>query len=90
VASAHAGVTVIEADVNDDTKEILDRVHAWPPEDRDELAEVAREIEARRTGIYELTPDEDQAVREGLAELERGEWTSEEAMRTFWLRCGVL
>jgi hypothetical protein len=76
--------------VNDGTKEILDRILAWPPEDRDELAELAREIEARRTGLYELTPDEERTVREGLAELERGEWTSEEAMRAFWLRCGVL
>jgi hypothetical protein len=76
--------------VNQDAKEILDRVGTWPQEDRDELAEVAREIEARRTGVYELAPDEEQAVREGLAELERGEWASEEAMRAFWLRCGVL
>jgi hypothetical protein len=73
--------------VNRDAKEILDRVGNWPQEDRDELAEVARAIEARRTGVYELTPDEQQAVREGLAELERGDWASEEAMRTFWLRC---
>ncbi len=76
--------------MNHDTKEILDRVRTWPQEDREELAEVAREIEARRTGLYELTPDEEQAVREGLAELERGDWSSEEAMRAFWLRCGVL
>jgi hypothetical protein len=71
-------------------KEVLDRVRAWPQEDVDELAEVAREIEARRVGIYELTPEEEKAVREGLAELERGEWTSDEAMRAFWVRCGVL
>ncbi len=30
------------------------------------------------------------ASREGLAQLERGEWTSEEEMRAFWIRCGVL
>ncbi len=76
--------------MNQDTKEILARVRSWPQEDREELAEVAREIEARRTGIYELTPDEEQAVRVGLAELEHGEWASEEAMRAFWVRCGVL
>lgn len=71
-------------------KEILDRIITWPPEDQEELADCAREIEARRTGIYELSPEEDAAIREGLAELERGEWTSEEAMRSFWMRCGVL
>jgi hypothetical protein len=72
------------------SKEVLDRVAAWPQEDREELAEIARHIEARRIGIYEVTPEEEEAIREGLAELERGEWTGEEAMRAFWVRCGVL
>ena len=71
-------------------KDVLDRVDTWPQEDRDELAEMARDIEARRTGVYELAPDEEKAVREGLAQLERGQWKDEEAMRTFWVRCGVL
>jgi hypothetical protein len=71
-------------------RQILDRVSAWPQEDVDELADMARDIEARRTGVYDVTPEEETAIREGLAELERGEWTSEEAMRAFWVRCGVL
>ncbi len=70
--------------------DILDRVNMWPQADRDELADMARAIEARRTGVYELTPQEEEAIREGLAELDRGEWTDEEAMRAFWVRCGVL
>jgi len=70
--------------------DILDRVKSWPQEDRDELADMAREIEARRTGRYEPTPEEAEAIREGLAELDRGEWTSEEAMKAFWARCGIL
>ena len=57
-------------------RDILDRVSAWPQGDVDELAEMARVIEARRSGCYEVTPDEEAAIREGLAELERGEWTS--------------
>ncbi len=71
-------------------REILERVSHWPQEDVEELAETAREIEARRTGVYELTAEEEQAIREGLAELDRGQWSSEEAMRAFWVRCGVL
>lgn len=71
-------------------EDILDRVKTWPPEDLEELAEVAREIEARRSGVYNVTPEEEKAIREGLAELERGDWTSEELMRAFWVRCGVL
>ena len=76
--------------MNQNARQILDRVAAWPQEDLEELAEIARVIEARRTGLYEVTPEEEAAIREGLAELERGEWTSEEEMRAFWARCGVL
>jgi len=64
-------------------REILDRINTWPPEDLAELADIAREIEARRTGVYEVGPEEEEAIHEGLAELERGEWTSEESMRAF-------
>jgi hypothetical protein len=71
-------------------KQLLGRVSSWPEEDQEELAEVAREIEARRSGVYEPTPDEEAAIREGIAELDRGEWVSEERMRAFWKRCGVL
>jgi predicted transcriptional regulator len=70
--------------------EILDRIDTWPEEDRAELAEIARAIEARRTGLYDLTPEEEKAIKEGLAELARGQWTSEEEMTVFWRRCGVL
>jgi len=76
--------------MNQTAKDILDRVNSWPQEDVDELAEVVREIEARRAGLYDLSADEEAAIREGLAELERGEWKSEQAMRVFWTRCGVL
>ena len=70
--------------------DILDRINTWPEEDRDELAEVARAIEARRKGVYQVTPEEEEAIREGLADLQRGDCVSEETMRAFWTRCGVL
>jgi predicted transcriptional regulator len=72
------------------TKKLLEQVESWPPEDQEELAGLAREIEARRAGVYVLDADEETAIREGLAELDRGEWASEEEMRLFWKRCGVL
>ena len=72
------------------TTDILERIGTWPAEDREELAELAHEIEARRAGVYRPTSVEEKAIREALAELERGEWTSEEEMRAFWVRCGVL
>jgi hypothetical protein len=53
-------------------------------------AEFADETETCRIGLHDLTRKEKRAIRQGLAELDRGEWTSEETMQTFWVRCGVL
>lgn len=71
-------------------KDILRRVESWPQEDQEELAELAREIEARRRGVYPVDKDEEAAIREGLAELDRGEWVDEEEMKAFWKRCGII
>jgi len=42
-----------------------------PQEDQEELAELARQIEARRTGVYRTTAEElqalDEAERSGIA-----------------------
>ena len=50
---------------------VLESVRSWPEEDQEELAEIAREIEARRTGTYRATPEElraiDEADRSGIA-----------------------
>jgi predicted transcriptional regulator len=72
------------------TKKLLEQVESWPEEDQEELAQYAREIEARRRGVYMVDEEEGAAIRRGLAELDRGEWVSEEEMRSFWKRCGVL
>jgi hypothetical protein len=45
-------------------KLVLDRIRSWPQEDQEELAEIAREIEARRTGVYCATPEERDAIDE--------------------------
>jgi len=53
------------------TKLLLERVESWPTEDQEELAEYARDIEARRSGLYQATPEEleaiDEAERSGIA-----------------------
>jgi hypothetical protein len=59
-------------------KEILRRVEAWPPEDQEELAEIARDIEARRSGVYRATPEELDAIDEALGQVARGEVASKE------------
>jgi hypothetical protein len=50
---------------------VLESVRSWPEDDQEELAEIAREIEARRTGVYRATAEElraiDEADRSGIA-----------------------
>jgi hypothetical protein len=57
--------------MNSKVKEILQHLASWPEEDQEELAEVARDIEARRTGVYTATAEElrtlDEADRSGVA-----------------------
>lgn len=63
---------------------LLRTVAAWPEDDRAELLDAAREIEARRTGVYVPTPDERAAIEEGLAEADRGDFIQGEELEAFW------
>ena len=66
------------------TKTILEKVATWPEEDQEELAEVAREIEARRTGVYQLSDDERAAVRTGMDAARRGDFAPDHEMEEFY------
>ena len=66
------------------TKTLLERVESWPEEDQDELAEVAREIEARRSGLYRLSDEERAAVHAGLDAARRGDFVSEDEMEGYY------
>ena len=73
----------------DQINAVLDGVRSWPEEDQEELAEVAREIEARRKGVYVMNDEERAAVREGLDQARRGEFVSDEEMDAFWKKIGI-
>ncbi len=66
-------------------KDVLKKIATWPEEDQEELAELAREIEARRTGIYVLS----EAEREAIAEARRGAFASDDEAAGFWKRHGL-
>lgn len=66
-------------------KEILQNVASWPEEDQEELAELAREIEARRTGVYVLNDEE----RAAIADARAGGLASDEDVAAFWKRHGL-
>jgi hypothetical protein len=71
--------------MNQIAKDILRRVESWPQEDQDELVEVAREIEARRSGMYVLSDEESTALEEAL----RSGVASDEEVAAFWKRHGI-
>ena len=61
-------------------RDVLAHAETWPREDQDELAEYAREIEARRTGVYTMSDDERAAVGKGLAEADQGKFVPDEVV----------
>jgi hypothetical protein len=61
-------------------RDAIQQAETWPPEDQEELAERAREIEARRTGVYIMSDEERSAVRRGLAEADRGQFVPDEVV----------
>jgi hypothetical protein len=71
--------------MNAATKDLLRKVETWSEEDQNELAALAREIEARRTGVYVLSEDEKVAI----AEARRSPLVSDDEIALFWKRHGV-
>jgi predicted transcriptional regulator len=69
---------------------ILERAKNWPEEDQAALAEFAREIESHRgESVYVMTPDERAAVERGLAQANRGEFATDEEMKSLRARFGA-
>jgi predicted transcriptional regulator len=66
------------------TRTLLERVQTWPEEDQEELANVAREIESRRSGVYRLSDEERTAVRAGMDAARRGDFVPEEELDEFY------
>jgi hypothetical protein len=58
--------------------EILTRAETWPPEAREELAQIALEFEAGLAGEYHPTPDELAGINRGLRAASEGRFASNE------------
>ncbi len=76
---------MVPAMTKEQINNVLEAVRSWPQEDQEELAEIAREIEARRTGVYVLSDDE----REAIAKARRGPFASDDEVDAFWKRRGI-
>jgi hypothetical protein len=66
------------------TKALLEQVQSWPEEDQEELADFAREIESRRSGVYRLSDEERVAVRAGLDAARRGDFASDDEIEALY------
>jgi hypothetical protein len=69
---------------------VLESVRFSPQEDQEELAEHARDIEARRKGVYVMDEEERVAVEAALEQARRGEFVSDDDMDAFWKKIGVI
>jgi cell division protein FtsB len=69
----------------DDITDILRQVADWPREDQEELAQVAREIAARRTGIYTLTQEEQMVIAAAREE----DFVPDDEVSEFWRRVSL-
>ena len=66
---------------------VFDRVRSWPSELQEEAIAVLLALEAEKDDEpVELTADEIADLNEGLAEIDRGEFVSDEDMKAFFKR----
>jgi len=68
------------------TKKLLEEVETWPLEDQEELAEHAREIRGRRTGVYQLSEDERAGIERGLGDMRAGRLATDEQIAAIFRR----
>ena len=61
-------------------RDLFPRIDAWPPEDQEALVEVARGIEAERTGVYPATAEELAAIDRGLDDVRGGRFAAAETL----------
>lgn len=60
---------------------LLERVETWPQEAQEELLRSSIDIERKHAQVYRLSDEERADIREGLAEIERGEVASDDTVR---------
>ena len=65
---------------------LIERVSALPEEAQEELLDHIAIIEAKHSGVYELSDDERTAVRRGLEEMRQGKFASDEEVEAVFSR----
>ena len=60
-----------------------------PPEYQDEIAGVVMRLTGKDHSVYTLTPEERADLDEADAEIERGEFATDEQVRAIWAKHGL-
>jgi predicted transcriptional regulator len=69
-----------------DIDAVLDRVKTWPPERQEDAVAMLLELEAASSEAYQLSEDELAEIEEGMAEIRRGEFASDEEVAALFDR----
>jgi hypothetical protein len=80
-----AGMPRYIASMSPAVKTILELMASWPAEDQEELSELAREIQARRTGVYRLSEEE----RAAIDAARHDPLAADDEVEAFWKRRGL-
>jgi predicted transcriptional regulator len=70
-------------------EEAVDKLSQLPEGRQNELAQILIDVAAADLSPYQLTEEERVAVKEGLAQAERGELASDEEVAALWTRFGL-
>jgi predicted transcriptional regulator len=70
-------------------KEAIAVLHELPEERQETIARAILDYASHDDGVYHLTDEERSEVRQGLAEIERGEIASKEEVRAVYKRIGI-
>ncbi|HMA73971.1 MAG TPA: hypothetical protein VKP67_21180 [Xanthobacteraceae bacterium] len=67
----------------------VETVRSLPPERQDDLAPALLQLAGEDQPAIQLTPEEAASFDESLAQAERGEFATDEQVRTIWSKHGL-
>jgi hypothetical protein len=67
----------------------VDVARGLPPEVQDDLARVLLELAGEDQPVVELTPTEEASFEGSLAQADRGEFATDEEVRSVWAKYGL-
>ena len=70
-------------------EQAVEAISVLPDDLQDELARALLQLAGVDQPLVELTPEEEAAIEESMAQTDRGEFASEEEIRAIWAKHGL-